>query len=126
MPLVAVAQLRKGGLVLENLEAYVDGNASEMASDETSLRLLGAKQVALIEGLEVPLSPQVFKFLKVLHEADGDEVHKRQIAKALEIPENFRFADIKKRHAEVFEKFVQSDQKGYYWLHPDYLLSEGG
>ena len=36
------------------------------------------------------------------------------------------FANIKKRHAEVFETFVQSDQKGYYWLHPDYLLSEGG
>lgn len=72
------------------------------------------------------ISPQVFKFLTVLVEADGDEVHKRQIAKALEIPENFRYADIKKRHVEVFETFVQSDQKGYYWLHPDFLLSEGG
>ena len=126
VPLGAVAQLRKGGLVMENLEAYVDGIAPAQASDETSLRLLEARRVALIGGLEVSLSPQVFKFLKELLEAEGDEVHKRQIAKTLEIPENFRFADIKKRHAEVFETFVQSDQKGYYWLHPDYLLSEGG
>jgi hypothetical protein len=126
VPLGAVAQLRKGGLVIENLEAYVDGIAPAQASDETSLRLLEAKQVALIGGVEVSLSPQVFKFLRVLLEADGDEVHKRLIAKALEIPENFRFADIKKRHAEVFATFVESDRNGYYWLHPDYLPSEGG
>jgi hypothetical protein len=126
VPLRAVAQLRKGSLVIENLEAYVDGLAPLVVSDETSLRLLETKRVALIGGAEVSLSPQVFKFLKVLLDADGDEVHKRQIAAALEIPDTFRFADIKKRHPEVFETFVQSDQKGYYWLHPDYLLSEGG
>ena len=126
VPLGAVAQLRKAGLVIENLEAYFDGLAPDIVSDETSLRLVASKRVALIGGVEMSLSPQVFKFLTVLLEADGDEVHKRQIAKALEIAENFRFANIKKRHVEVFETFVQSDQKGYYWLHPDYLLSEGG
>ena len=126
VPLRAVAQLRKGSLVIENLEAYIDGLAPLVVSDETSLRLLETKRVALIGGAEVSLSPQVFKFLKVLLDAEGDEVHKRLLAKALEIPENFKFANIKKRHAEVFETFVQSDQKGYYWLHPDYLLSEGG
>lgn len=126
VPLGAVAQLRKAGLVIENLEAYVDGLAPAVVTDESSLRLLASKRVALIGGEEKSLSPQVFKFLTVLVEADGDEVHKRQIAKALEIPENFRYADIKKRHVEVFETFVQSDQKGYYWLHPDFLLSEGG
>lgn len=126
VPLRVVAQLRKGSLVIENLEAYIDGLAPLVVSDETSLRLLETKRVALIGGAEVSLSPQVFKFLKVLLDADGDEVHKRLLAKALEIPENFKFANIKKRHAEVFETFVQSDQKGYYWLHPDYLLSEGG
>ena len=126
VPLEAVAQLRKSGLVIENLEAYVDGLAPTVVSDETSLRLLASKRVALIGGIEMSLSPQVFKFLTVLVEADGDEVHKRHIAKALELPENFRYADIKKRHVEVLETFVQSDQKGYYWLHPDFLLSEGG
>ena len=125
VPLGAVTQVRKGSLVIENLEAYVDGFAPVITSDETSLRLLVAKQVALIAGAEIPLSPQVFKFLRVLLDADGDEVHKRQIAKALEIPETFRFADIKKRHSEVFETFVESDQKGYYWLRPDYLPSGG-
>lgn len=126
VPLRAIAQLRKGSMVVENLEAYVDGLAPAVDSNETSLRLLETKRVALISGVEVRLSPQVFKFLKVLLEADGDEVHKSKIAAALEIPENFKLAHIKKRHAEVFDTFVQSDQKGYYWLHPDYLLSEGG
>ncbi|MBK8072048.1 MAG: hypothetical protein IPK34_08535 [Ramlibacter sp.] len=42
--------------------------------------------MALVGGIEMSLSPQVFKFLTVLVEADGDEVHKRQIAKALEDP----------------------------------------
>lgn len=126
VPLGAVAQLRKGGLTVENLEAFINGIPAVIASDETSLRLLETRRVALIGGEEVALSPQVYKFLQVLLEADGDEVHKRHIAKALDIPENFRFADIKKRHAEVFKTFVQSDQKGNFWLHPDYLLSEGG
>ena len=126
VPLRAIAQLRKGSLVIENLEAYVDGLAPIVDSNETSLRLLETKRMALIDGVEYSLSPQVFKFLKVLLEADGDEVHKRQIAAALEIRETFRFADVKKRHSQVFETFVQSDDKGYYWLHPDYLLSEGG
>jgi hypothetical protein len=126
VPLRAIAQLRKGSMVVENLEAYVDGLAPVVDDNETSLRLLETKRVALISGVEVRLSPQVFKFLKVLLEADGDEVHKSKIAAALEIPENFKLAHIKKRHAEVFDTFVQSDQKGYYWLHPDYLLSEGG
>ncbi len=126
VPLRAIAQLRKGGIVIENIEAYVDGLATVAESNETSLRLMETKRVALINGAEVSLSRQVVKFLKVLLEADGDEVHKRQIAKALEIPENFRFADIKKRHAEVFDTFVQSDKKGNYWLLPDYLLSERG
>lgn len=126
VPLRAIAQLRKGSMVVENLEAYVDGLTPVVDANETSLRLLETKRVALISGVEVRLSPQVFKFLMVLLEADGDEVHKSKIAAALEIPENFKLAHIKKRHAEVFDTFVQSDQKGYYWLHPDYLLYEGG
>lgn len=126
VPLGAVAQLRKAGLVIENLESYVDGLASVVASNETSLRLMETKRVALIDGNEFPLSPQVFKFLKVLLEADGDEVHKRQIAKALDIPENFRFADIKKRHADVFNTFVDLDKKGNFWVLPDYVFVEGG
>lgn len=126
IPLRAIAQLRKGSMVIENLEAYVDGLPPAIDSNETSLRLLLTKRVALIEGIETPLSPQVFKFLKVLLEADGDEVHKRHIAAALGIPENFKFSNIKKRHTKVFDTFVQLNNKGYYWLHPDYLLSEGG
>lgn len=126
IPLRAIAHLRKGHLVLENLDAYFDGLMPVVATDETSLRLLHSKRVVLIAGDEIRLSPQVYGFLKVLENADGDEVHKRQIANALAIPENFRFADIKKHHREVFDTFVQNDHKGNYWLVPEYLILERG
>ena len=122
----AVAQLRKGHLTLEPLDGYFDGLAPPVTSDETSLRLLHTRRVVLIDGVEHKLSPQVYDFLKVLEDADGDEVHKRQIAQALGIAENFHLADVKKRHKLVFDTFVQSDAKGNFWLRPEYLLLERG
>ena len=124
IPLRAIAQLRKGHLTLDRLDTYFDGLAPPQDSQETSLRLFHTRRVVLIDGDEHKLSPQVFDFLKVLINADGDEVHKLRIAQALGIPPNFRFADIKKRHKPVFDTFVQHDQKGYFWLHPDYLIPE--
>lgn len=126
IPLRAVAQLRKGHLTLEQLDAYFDGLAPPMTSDETSLRLLHTQRVVLIGGVEHKLSPLVHGFLKVLEDADGDEVHKREIAQALGIAETFRYADIKKRHRLVFDTFVQGDDKGNYWLRPEYLILERG
>jgi hypothetical protein len=82
IPLRAVAQLRKGHLTLEPLDGYFDGLAPPVTSDETSLRLLHTRRVVLIGGAEHKLSPQVYGFLKVLEDADGDEVHKRGIAQA--------------------------------------------
>jgi hypothetical protein len=125
IPLRAIAHLRKGHLVLENLEAYFDGLLPVVATDETSLRLLHSKRVVLISGTEIRLSPQVYGFLQVLEQADGDEVHKRLISAALGIAENFRYADIKKHHRAVFDTFVQNDQKGNFWLKPEYLIQRG-
>ena len=122
----AVAQLRKGHLTLESLDGYFDGLAPPLTSDETSLRLLHTRRVVLIGGAEHKLSPQVYGFLKVLEDADGDEVHKREIAQALGISETFRYADIKKRHKAVFDTFVQSDDKGHFWLRPEFLILERG
>ena len=126
IPLRAVAQLRKGHLKLEPLDGYFDGLTPPVTSDETSLRLLHTRRVALIAGAEHKLSPQVYGFLKVLADADGDEVHKRKIAQALSILHTFRYADIKKRHKPVFDAFVLHNQNGYFWLHPDYLIPERG
>lgn len=126
IPLRAVAQLRKGHLTLEPLDAYFDGLAPPQDSKETSLRLFHTRRVVLIGGVEHKLSPQVYGFLKVLEDADGDEVPKREIAQALGIPETFRYADIKKRHRLVLDTFVQSDQKGNFWLVPQYLILERG
>lgn len=126
IPLPAIAQLRKGHLTLAHLDHYFDGLAPPMSSDETSLRLLHSRRVVLIGGVEHKLSPQVYGFLKVLEDADGDEVHKRLIAAALDIREIFRYADIKKHHRVVFDTFVQSDQKGNFWLRPEYLILERG
>lgn len=126
MPLRAVAQLRKGHLTLEPLDGYFDGLAPPLSSDETSLRLLHTRRVALIAGVEHKLSPQVYGFLKVLEGADGDEVHKRELAQALGISETFRYADLKKRHKAAFDTFVQHDQKGRFWLRPEFLVLERG
>lgn len=98
-----------------------------MTSDETSLRLLHTRRVVLIGGAEHKFLPQVYGFLKVLEDADGDEARsKREIARALGIPETFRYADIKKHHRLVFDTFVQSDHKGNFWLIPEYLILERG
>lgn len=127
VPLRAIARLRKSHLVLENLETYFTGLATVEASDETSLRILHSQRSALIGGLKVPLAPQVYDFLKVLEDADGDEVHKRHIASSLRISTvTFRTADIFKRHKQVSETFVGSDKKGNYWLKPEFLILERG
>lgn len=122
VPLRAIAHLRKAGLVVENLDAYLSGLNHVESSDETSLRLMHTMRVALINGEQIKLSPQVYDFLKLLEDADGDEVHKSYIANAMNIPPTFRRADIFKRHKKVFETFAQADNKGNYWLHPDFII----
>lgn len=121
VPLRAVAHLRKAGLVVENLDAYLTGMVPTVNTRETSLRLLHSKRVALIEGLEHKVPPQLHGLLTVLEEFDGDEVHKRHLAERLGIePEKFRLADIIKRHRLIFEVFAEADQKGHYWLKPEF------
>ena len=86
IPLRAVAHLRKAGFVIENLEAYLDGvDPHEEPSTETSLRLLHSGRMALINGQQYKLSPQVYDFLRVLEEPGGEPVHKRAIADQLGI-----------------------------------------
>ena len=122
IPLRAIAGLRKGHFSIESLDAYLSRLVPVEQTNETSLRLLRSKQVALLDGQEVRLSPQEADFLLVLLDADGDEVTKRQIAAATGIKANFVYADIKKRRKAVFDTFVQSDQQGRYWIRPEYLL----
>ncbi len=125
VPLRAVAHIRKAGLVVENLDAYLLGPGPVETPDETSLRLMHTQRVALIDGEKHKLSPQVFSFLQILEEADGDEVHKRHIAERLGVEAaTFRTADIVKRHRGVFDTFVESDHKGNYWLKPDFVILE--
>lgn len=125
VPLRAVAHLRKAGLVVENLEAYLTGMLPAVESMETSLRLLHSRRVALIEGVEHKVPPQLHGLLTVLEEFDGDEVHKRHLAERLGIePEKFRLADIVKRHRLIFEAFAEADQKGHYWLKPEFATLE--
>ena len=122
VPLRAIAHLRKGGLVVENLDAYIPVLGKVQHPDETSLRPLRLGQrKALIGGQEIRLSPQVCSFLTILDAHDGDEVHKQRIAEAMEVDGPIDVAQIFKRHREVFDTFVDSDKKGCYWLKPDFL-----
>lgn len=126
VPLRAVAHLRKAGFVIENIDPYLAGSASIETSDETSLRLMHTKRVALIEGQEHKLSPQVYEFLNIIEVASGDEVHKHHIAEGLKIDEaKFRSIDIFKRHRVIFDTFVGTDYKGYYWIKPDFIIGDG-
>jgi hypothetical protein len=120
VPLRAVAHLRKGGFVIENLYAHLDGGeATEEPSSETSLRLLHSARAALIAGEQHKLSPQVYDFISVLEAAGGNPVHKRAIADALEIDvDRCKGAQIFKRHQAVYCTFVGHDAAGNYWLEP--------
>ena len=65
----------------------------------------------------------MFSLLKILEDADGDEVHKRHIAERLGLESaTFRTVDVIKRHRVVFDTFVDSDRKGNYWLKPDFVI----
>ena len=126
VPLRAIANLRKAHIVVENLDAYFDGLVPVVVTDETSLRVLHSQRSVHIGGDTVPLSPQVYEFLKVLEEAEGDEVHKRHIARSLGVSAaTFRTADIFKRHKQVSKTFVGNDKKGNFWLKPEFIMIEG-
>ena len=123
VPLRAVAHLRKANFVLENFDIYLHSLGPVETSDETSLRLMHTQRVALIDGDKHKLSPQMFSLLKILEDADGDEVHKRHIAERLGLESaTFRTVDVIKRHRVVFDTFVDSDRKGNYWLKPDFVI----
>lgn len=122
VPLRAITHLRKAGFVVENLASYLAGPGPIGVSDETSLRLMHTSRVALINGDKHPLSPQVYAFLKVLEDADGDEVHKRRLAHALGIRENFRPADVFKRRRLIFDTFIETDHQGNFWLKPEFVI----
>src|SRR3546814_3880316 len=83
------------------------------------------QRVALINGEPVDLSPQVYLFLKILEDADGDEVHKRHMADGLGLQPgaSFRTADIFKRHKQVYATFVDKDNKGRSEEHTSELQS---
>jgi len=118
VPLRAVAHLRKGGFVIENLAAYLDDvGTTEESSSETSLRLLHSGRTALIDGKQHRLSPQVYCFLSVLQATGGEPVHKRNLADALDIDvDRCKGTDIFKRHRDVYRTFVDHDNAGNYWL----------
>jgi hypothetical protein len=120
IPLRAVAHLRKGGFVIENLDAWLDDvGTHEEPSSETSLRLLHSARVALIAGKQHRLSPQVYRFLSVLEAAGGEPVHKRILADELDIAvDKCKGTDIFKRHRDVYRTFVDHDAAGKYWLKP--------
>lgn len=122
VPLRAIAHLRKVGLVVENLEAYIPALGKIQHADETSLRPLRLGQrKALIGGQEIPLSPQVCSFLTILDDHGGDEVHKSRIAEAMGMDGSIDVPQVFKRHRPVFDTFVGSDKKGHFWLKPDFL-----
>lgn len=125
VPLRSVAHLRKGGLVVENIETFIPSMCPVEAFGETSLRKLD-NRIALIDGRPIHLSPQVQGFLQVLLDADGDEVAKYRIAEHLRIEPNFKLANIFKRHKSVLDTFVDYNRKGYFWLKPEFILLERG
>ena len=123
VPLRAIAHIRKAGLVIENLDAFLDGNPTYVHdSSETSLRLMRSSRIALIKGKQHRMSPQVYQFLCVLEQAAGEPVHKRTLADALEIDvDKCKGSLIFKRHKPIYETFVGHDSRGNYWIHRTFL-----
>ena len=114
VPLRTCAHLRKAGLVIEDLEAYVgSASTSEIGTSLASL----SERVVHINGERIAVSPQVRRFLEVLVAADGKPVHKSTLADALEIDvDKFSPHQIFKKHMAVKEAFVGVDGAGRYWL----------
>ncbi|UZR28122.1 hypothetical protein [Methylococcus mesophilus] len=128
VPLRAVSHLRKAGFVVENLESYLDAPliADEDVA-ETSLRLLRSGRLALIDGKQIKVSPQIYRFLSILIDADGKPVHKRVLADALEMDvDACKGSEIFKRHKAVYRTFIEHDTEGRYWLKPEFLSRRGG
>ena len=126
VPLRAIAHIRKSGFVIENLDTFLLGPAPIEESTETSLRFMHTKRIAMINGKEHKLSPMVYTFLTILQDADGDEVHKSHIAKGLKTKiSTFKAIDVFRHHKEVYAVFVGKDNKGNYWIPPEFLISEG-
>ena len=124
VPLPAVAQLRKAGFALENFEAYLEDAPAPDETDESSLRLLHSQQVVLIRGQQIHVPLQVYDFLRVLEDAEGEEVDKEAMADALDIKPAFRLADIFKRHRLVQRTFVDTSKKGRYRLRSEFLAPD--
>lgn len=124
VPLRAVAHLRKAGFALENFEAYLEDPPAPDETDESSLRLLHSQQVVLIRGQQIHVPLQVYDFLRVLEDAEGEEVDKEAMADALDIKPAFRLADIFKRHRIVQGTFVDTSKKGRYRLRSEFLAPD--
>lgn len=123
VPLPAIAHLRKSGVVIENIHHYLEEVATPRTPTvDTSLRLMHTGRVALIEGQPHALSPQVWGFLCVLEKAQGQPVHKRTLADALDMDvDRCKGAAIFKRHKSIYTTFVAHDGDGHYWLKSEFL-----
>lgn len=128
VPLRAVAHLRKAGFVIENLESYLDApRVTDEGAAETSLRLLHSSRIALIDGQQIKVSPQSYRFLCVLIDAGAKPVHKRTLADALEMDvDACKGSEIFKRHKAVYRAFIGHDAEGRYWIKPEFMNHRGG
>lgn len=127
VPLRAVAHLRKAGFVVENIDSYLARPLALDESDETSLRPLRTQQAVFINGELISLPKSACQFLLVLDDADGDEVHKTHLAEAMGMTlDRFKPGDIFRRHTQVRDTFVVSDNNGRYRLKDAYRTQQEG
>jgi hypothetical protein len=130
IPLAAVLRLRKTAFVLDDWQSYVyatPSSAPTFAADDTpasrtSLHLLRSSHIALIEGERHSVPPDARQLLLMLLEAEGEEIHKSELAERLGKPHDFKLSVLFRRCKPVQETFVVADERGRYRIHDQYCL----
>jgi hypothetical protein len=126
IPLTAVLRLRKTAFVLDDWQSYLH-TAPTLATDDTSvsstsLHLLRSSHVALIEGERHSVPPDARQLLLMLLEAEGEEIHKSELAERLGKPHDFKLSALFRRCKPVQETFVVADERGRYRIRDEYCL----
>jgi hypothetical protein len=124
VPMRSVVHLRKSGFVIENLDSYLNKPLPIDSTNETSLRPLRTQQAVLIAGELVSLPEDAALFLQILDDAEGEEVHKQWIAEHMGKPRaSFKAGNIFRRHKNVRDTFVITDERGRYRIKEEYVTA---
>jgi predicted transcriptional regulator len=79
--------------------------------------------VALVDGQRISVPPDARMFLLLLLEAEGEEMHKSELAERMGKAHNFKVSSVFRHCKALFDTFVVGDERGRYRLAESYCLN---